>query len=561
MLMRSIEFEQDAQIEIGDNTEKIIDSDGGELLLEYFSNVSCEIIIPDHAKSWISTATTKAITKRTVLFNVDRNDGDKRTAVITIRSSQGSLKAEYTITQTGNTSIAFDKDNDIMPGAGIFTVQYAPNDKANAPANMVDGNPDTYYSTDKSIFTLTWEGEEERLIDALSYDFGQDGDVQPEDIRMLTSVDGNAWDWHEGVGSSFFGKRTWDFRTPLRTKYIRFEIKNTSGADEVRIHEISIRSISDSDINFSTFDELKQWGSGSSYSSSTPMGSHYENRLVTTQADVEWLSNATNEPNLLPSASSYTYKEQPVTLYPHGEPVPADVNQHGIGDCSALAVFAEMAYMFPDFIKSIITDNGDDTYTVAMFDPQGKPVDVCLSSTFLSDDRGDIGGTSGKYGEANWATVLEKAIMKWNYIYEANPDISGIGSEHVAPLFTGEGNSFAIAPNTFKNPQLKRAVELSLDERMIVIGGFNVAGLWAGTGQTVTLHAYSFMYSTDETALFSMRNPWGHSPGSNGSEDGVLNIPDNDQIPPTIDLRIIYPGIAKKYAVGTLGPYLPPSIE
>ena len=63
-------------------------------------------------------------------------------------------------------------------------------------------------------------------------------------------------------------------------------------------------------------------------------------------------------------------------LYPFGEPVPADINQHGIGDCSALAVLAEMAYLFPDFIKSIVSDHGDGTYTVAMYDPQGKPVDA-----------------------------------------------------------------------------------------------------------------------------------------------------------------------------------------
>ena len=123
-------------------------------------------------------------------------------------------------------------------------------------------------------------------------------------------------------------------------------------------------------------------------------------------------------------------------LYPFGDPVPADVNQHGIGVCSALAVFASMAYLFPDFIKSIIQDNGNGTFTVDMFDPQGQPVEVTVQSTFLGDNNG-IGAASGKKGEATWASILEKAIMKWNYIYQVNPDISGIGSEHVAPLFTG----------------------------------------------------------------------------------------------------------------------------
>ena len=260
----------------------------------------------------------------------------------------------------------------------------------------------------------------------------------------------------------------------------------------------------------------------------------------------------------MPSSPGYTLRPYTVTLYPFGEPVPADINQHGVGDCSALAVFADMAYLFPDFIKSIITDHGDGTYTVAMFDPQGKAVDVTIQSTFLGDDNG-LGATSGKNGEANWATVLEKAIMKWNYIYQVNPDIYGIGSEHVAPLFTGEGNSFAFSPNVLSPKQLKQAVEIALNNQMIVIGGFTQGDIDVGYGpRTVTAHAFSFMLSTDEDALFSMRNPWGNSPGGTSTDDGILNIFDNNVIPPLIDLRIIYPGAAKDYALKELSPYNPP---
>lgn len=94
---------------------------------------------------------------------------------------------------------------------------------------------------------------------------------------------------------------------------------------------------------------------------------------------------------------------------------------------------------------------------------------------------------------------------------------------------------------------------------MIVIGGFNTGGLSVGQYRTVTAHAYSFMYSGSTTALFSMRNPWGYSPGSSdGKEDGILDIVNDGIVPPTIDLRIIYPGAAKKYAKKDLGPYLPP---
>jgi hypothetical protein len=335
---------------------------------------------------------------------------------------------------------------------------------------------------------------------------------------------------------------------------LKFNFKARNGRSTIQISELFLE---ETDVSINSFDDLVLLGSQSSYSSQTPMGRHYENRHVTTDADRDWLATASNEPDLLPSASGYTLRSYAVNLYPFGEPVPADINQHGIGDCSALAVLAELAYRFPDFIKSIITDHKDGTYTVAMYDPQGNPVNVRVQSTFLGDNNG-IGASTGKKGEANWATVMEKAIMKWNKIYQVNPDINGIGSEHVAPLFTGEGNSFAIIPDDLFAIQLKQAANLSFANNMIVIGGFTQGNVDTGNGaQTVTAHAFSFMLSTDSKALFSMRNPWGNSPGGTSSDDGVLNIMDDGIVPPLIDMRIIYPGAAAPYAKPAY-PYVPP---
>ena len=556
MLMRSIEFEQDALIEITDNTQKQIAASGGELLLEYFSNVECEIIIPEDAKGWISTTGTRAVTLKSVILNIAKNEGNKRSALITLKSVKGDLKAEYTIVQDGNNSFYVNEENTSMPCAGMLTVEYAPDNASYSVSNMVDNDYTTYYETSQSKFDIIWEGEKELSFKEFLIDFGSDNSKQPEGVSVYISNDGIVWQSIVGYGTSgSFGRFQREFPTKTRTKYVKFEINDTSGSSAIQVTEFHLTA--NEDVAFASFAEVEANGSNFTYTASTPMGTHYENKHVTTEEDKVWLATATNEPNLLESASNYTLREYSVSLYPNGDPLPADVNQHGIGDCSALAVFAEMAYLFPDFIKSIITDHKDGTYTVAMFDPQGQPVDVRVQSTFLGDNNG-IGAVSGKKGEATWATIMEKAIMKWNYIYQVNPEINGIGSEHVAPLFTGEGNSFAYNPNSLIPQQLKRAVELSLEERMIVIGGFNVGGLWAGTGQTVTAHAYSFMYSQDETALFSMRNPWGNSPGSDGSEDGVLNIYDDGSVPPTIDLRIIYPGKAKQYAKTSLSPYIPP---
>lgn len=556
IIMRSIVFEKET-LEITDNSKKDISSTGGNFTLEFLTNIEYDVVISDEAKSWITSVNSRTITKNVLTFNASNNTGNRRTGTITVQSKNSNQKLIYTITQDGANTVTLAADNGVMPGAGVLTAEYVSGDPNYGLAKLVDNDNSTFYEiSGKSSFSFIWEGEESMSIDKLYINFGTDRNKQPQNVEFFVSENGISWSWLMGIGSSYLGIVDTEFPTKTRYKYVKMTVNCTNGAETISVAEYHL--IPSTNVDFTTFEQVVENAFSFTQSSTTPMGTHYENRHVTTEEDKAWLSTATNEPALLQSASSYTWREYTVNLYPFGEPVPADVNQHGIGDCSALAVFAEMAYLFPDFIKSIIKDNGNATYTVNMFDPQGEPVQVSVQSTFLGDDNG-IGAASGKNGEATWASILEKAIMKWNYIYQVNPDINGIGSEHVAPLFTGEGNSFAFSPNSLITKNLQKAVELSLEERMIVIGGFTTGGLLVDSYQTVTAHAYSFMYSSNSNALFAMRNPWGYSPGSSGKEDGILDIVDDGIVPATIDLRIIYPGIAKQYATKTLSPYIPPT--
>lgn len=303
--------------------------------------------------------------------------------------------------------------------------------------------------------------------------------------------------------------------------------------------------------------DLMQYSSGSTLSTLTPMGNHYANKHVTTDEDLTYFGNAFNEPDVPASVAGLVLKKFQVVLYPHGSPSPVDVNQHAVGDCDLLAPLASLAYLNSKFIKSIIEDNGDGTFGVDMFDPQGKSIKVQVSSFFLANNNGDIESASGKNSVATWSTILEKAVMKYNMRYKVDMDIGGIGSEFVAPLFTGNGNSFAFAPGVLSYPNLKRAVDISLKKGFLVIGGFNKV-FKVGKYSSVTGHGYTLMYSTDTSALFAMRNPWGTMPGSSdGTEDGVLPIPAQYDYSKTIDLRIIYAGISQ--GSGTTKAYVPPS--
>ena len=280
-----------------------------------------------------------------------------------------------------------------------------------------------------------------------------------------------------------------------RASSIRYFYKSIEAAHNATMVKFPNRN------EYTDINRILNLRSGSSNSTLTPMGKHLENRQKRRSSQLL---------SLLQSL--------------HG-------SQIGI-----------LAYNYPDYIKHIITQEGSTRFTVAMYDPQGNPVNVTVDNKFLCDGNNNIGQLTGKNNVPTWGTVLEKAIMKWETIYQCN-GIEGIGTEHVAPLLTGSGNSFAISPGTLFNNEMKAVLEWAMQNGMIGVGGFNKGDLLCGTLNTVTGHAFTLMYTTDpDNYLFSMRNPWGIT-----SVDGVLEIPDYRYIVQTIDFRLVYPGAAKEF--------------
>lgn len=309
----------------------------------------------------------------------------------------------------------------------------------------------------------------------------------------------------------------------------------------------------------SGINDLMSLSSGDTHSNQTPMGVHYEDAAqhVVTASEQAFFDDATQLPPVPPSVSYLHFESFSVTLYPSGSPTPADVNQHAVGDCSAAAVMASLAMLSPTFIMKIIDDYGDGTYGVHVYDPSGNPFVINLDSRFLASSPTDLEGISGKSGGADWATVFEKAAMKYLAVFPITSKIGGIGSEYMSPMLTGSGDSFAFNPGALNASQLNRAVRASLAHGKIVIGGFNkVKPL--GSVQTVTGHAYTILVP-GSNAMISMRNPWGASPfvsgGYDNGHDGVIDVPSASQWSNTIDLRIIDPGAAS--GLGMTTPYEP----
>ncbi|MEA4918620.1 C2 family cysteine protease [Proteiniphilum sp.] len=448
-----------------------------------------------------------------------------------------------------------------MPeGGGIITPQYSSFKEGCGVDNLFDTDPETKYATPYQSFYLLWKGNKTTLVNHYSLTSAADSPENDPKSWVLSGSDNKKiWTTLDTQKDQQFSARgevkTYQIENKKNYKYYKLAIEENRGGTITQIAELTMQEL------YTDIDDLMSLASGFSHSDHTPMGSHYENRHVTTDEDRRWLLDPTNEPPAPGSASHLYLVEFSVMLYPYGKPLPADVNQHAIGDCGGLAALASMAYVYPDFIMSLIKDNGDKSYTVSMFDPQGKPVAVTVSNRFLSGNGHNIDAVSGKNNKATWSTVLEKAIMKYNSIYKVNPDIGGIGSEHVVPLFTGDGNSFAFSPGKLNSKQLARAVKTCLTQGKLIIGGFNRGDLPVDGSKTVTYHAYTLMHSSDKNALFAMRNPWGGNPDVDGRADGVLNIPNNSTIPPTIDLRIVDPGIASNFGNGITKPYIPPTMK
>lgn len=453
-----------------------------------------------------------------------------------------------------------------MPTGGTIVAQYSDAPEGSDISKLVDNNPDTKYQTNHSAFEITYNASKNVTIATYTLTSASDKpEMDPKSWTVYGSLDGKTWRVIDKQENQSFSDRkearSYDIESPLAYRHYKLSVLTNNGGSATQIAEWKLTTaIFTGDIN-----DLMKFSSGNTYSELTPMGKQHEGDRKATAADIAWLKNPLKEPDPFGGLAWTTFNITG-SLYPYGTPSPADVNQRWIGDCSMEAVMAYMAHSFPGFIKSIIKETGKGTYAVTLYDPNGDKVEVGVSNNFVGSGT-DLGASSGKGGRVTWSTVLEKAVIKWKQVYAGSSDIGGIGTEYVAAIFTGNGNSFSFNKGVLSPAELQRAVTVSIQQRKIVIGGFGENDLEIdGKYKSVTAHAYSFFLSPNDSYLFVMRNPWGSAPTikdgvDGGVDDGLLYITTKDaKVPPSIDLRICDPGAAKAYALdGYVEPYNPPS--
>lgn len=512
---------------------------GETIKVELKSNIAYEMIMPD--ADWISINNTRALSSYTHYFNVNENrSNETREAEIVFTNQELGISESVIVKQKpvsktvtgkwylgwwiyGSMNIHFNGNETITFGDDVLTWAGQQDEGGN-------GDYKLKYADDYKSFVISRSGSENRFYIRL---YAKD---------MLVIQEGGA------------------------TGAIRYWFTSAEAADASQLSDLPDIVIDDSEIPDPAHEEMNNIAdilairTGITDSNITPMGQHFEGAHQTTEADKAWLLDPENEPDYLYANENINaptltqWRSATVKLYPFGSPEPADVNQHAIGDCSFCAVMASMAYLYPDYIKEIIKDNGNGTYTVRLFDPAGKPVEVCVKSTFLCDGNGTLAQVTGKNNVPTWSTVLEKAVMKYHTLYQVD-SLWGIGSQNVAPVLTGNGGSFGYYPNQLWNSELKLLADWSVDEGMLGVGGFTTPNLKCGSLYTVTAHAFTIMKTNHESDgyLFSMRNPWGIE-----KVDGVLDIPNTRLVCSTIDFRLINAGAAKPYLKINRGAYVPP---
>lgn len=536
---------------------KVISSEGGDITLETEGDI-CQYIITDEAKGWIQLLSESSSSDTGYTFQVSKNESENnRRGFVVFRNLVTGEAVEYAVLQGGVDSYAITEPNDRMP-LGVLTSNSRTVSEEHGLSALVDCNLETYYEADTvADLHISWEGP--YAIPIQSVEYGCDaGECGLQGMTFHVATDGTDWDglgWSWGYGYSDITRLGVNV-VQCRSRFYRLIVTSNQGGATTRVSEFGVTVDNDREKKIETLNDVFFYGHDFTEHYSTPMGNFCADFPATTDDEAQWLGNPNVEADALGAFSYCQLTECEVNLYPNGTPSPSDIFCRNVYRSSIGAVLADMAYLYPSFIRSIISSYGNGIYTVKMYDPKGKQITIAVKSQFYCNGS-EIFGVSGRDSKANWATIMEKAIIKWNHIYRVASDYYDIRPEYVMPMFTGDGASFKVEANIFNAEQLSQAVNVAMKNGLAVVATFTKDNLEIDGVTPESWRYYSVMFSNRADALFAVRNPMGHHNDSE-TDDGVLHIVNNDVVPRTIELYFMYPGAASKYS-GALKPYEAPS--
>ena len=118
----TINQEQNDALLADENKTFTVPGGGGDVVIDYLTNVACNVIIPEEAQDWITIVPeTRALVAQSAALHIAENTTySARTAVVkVVAKDNANLVAEYTINQEQNDALLADENKTFtVPGGG-----------------------------------------------------------------------------------------------------------------------------------------------------------------------------------------------------------------------------------------------------------------------------------------------------------------------------------------------------------------------------------------------------------------------------------------------------------
>ncbi|MHC6592259.1 hypothetical protein [Arthrobacter sp. C152] len=209
-----------------------------------------------------------------------------------------------------------------------------------------------------------------------------------------------------------------------------------------------------------------------------------------------------------------------------------DIRQGGYGDCVVLSAAGAMVNADSNWARDHVTDNGNGTVSVLLFDKNGQEQWVTVTSDLPANSYGQQMGAKAGFG-GNWPAYVEKALAQ---VY--TEDDSNDGTKEGAPPDKAypPGNYRAIegnwGPDAFQylaGPDVERTRDADVlwsavsggKPSLVTTLGETPNGAPAGYHAN---HAY-FVTGTDAQGNIILQNPWGaHEPSMAVSKEDFRRL-------------------------------------
>ena len=217
--------EQKDVIFADENDKFSIPAKGGVALIEYQTNVECEVIIPNEAQDWISLTSTRALREESIGLDIAPNESyDPRSATIMVVAvGDNTLCAKYIINQEQTDVILAGEDNKFaVPSDGAdVSIDFETNVKynVNIPSNakswitLVDATrgvaprsitlrvaKNTTYEKRSAVISITKDGATKPAVEYTIEQAQNDGIVFEGDTLLAPAKGGSvALDYQANV--------------------------------------------------------------------------------------------------------------------------------------------------------------------------------------------------------------------------------------------------------------------------------------------------------------------------------------------------------------------------